>query len=171
MNHDYRNHNCYNPLPTQAVRRGTFVVETSKDKKAALKMSAVEFFKELTANDDTLIAREQGLLPSTRTCLYGGNAAVTEETRLKLWSLGTSVRDSAASINEWVDQVPPWPKEDSDEEDTELGSDEEDMGASLQRQQSFGSAGLNSAGVVLQNAKPSWHCWWIMTRSRKSNCN
>lgn len=147
QHHDHRSHLCYAPLPTQAVRRGTFVAEKVVTGNVGVaEMTAVEFFTELTANDDTLLARKNSsVLPTERTCLYGGNAAVTEKVRLKLWSLGTAVRESAAAMNEWVDVIPEWPADESkDESDDEDGNpDDIDSGAVLQRQQSLGSARLD----------------------------
>ena len=139
-NHDDRNHDCYSPSPTQFVRRGSFQIE--KPKEVAEKMGAVEFFAELTANGDTLLARENGLLPSARTCLYAGNAAVKEESRLKLWSMGTAVRESASALNEWVDGVEAWPK-DEPEDGSDNDNDGVDEGVPLTRQVSVGSARLD----------------------------
>lgn len=143
-NHDPRNHNCYYPLPTQSVRRGSFVINANKS-STEKKMQAVEFFAELTAEPDSMLARGIGVLPTERTCLYAGNAAVKEDTRLKLWSMGTPVRDSAAALNEFVDAVPAWPKDETGENqsDDDAEISEHDDGAPLKRQQSFGSAKLD----------------------------
>jgi thioredoxin len=143
--HDPRTHACYYPLPTQATRRGSFVVQ-KPDSTAVEKVDPVEFFSELTASEDMSLIRDVGLLSSERTCLYGGNVAVNESVRLKMWSLGTAVRDSAAAVNEFVDAVPPWPKDDKmqDGQDDTQDEDEEDAGAPLQRVQSLGSVRLEA---------------------------
>jgi hypothetical protein len=142
--HDPRTHHCYYPLPTQSVRRGSFVVTAIKG-SAEKKMQAVEFFTELTAEPDSVVARGIGVLPTDRTCLYAGNAAVKEDTRLKLWNMGTPVRDSAAALYEFVDAVPAWPKDEPDQNqsDGDAENSEQDDGAPLQRQKSIGSAQLD----------------------------
>ena len=143
-NHDPRTHNCYSPLPTQSVRRGSFAANTSKG-SVEKKMQAVEFFAELTAEPDSVLARGIGVLPTERTCLYAGNAAVKEDTRLKLWSMRTPVRDGAAALNEFVDAVPAWPTDEPDknESDDDAEHSEQDDGVALTRQQSIGSARLD----------------------------
>ena len=143
--HDLRNHICYYPLPTQSVRRGSFAANKIND-SAEKRMQAVEFFAELTAEPDSVVADGKSVLPPERTCLYAGNAAVKEDTRLKLWSMGTPVRDSAAALNEFIDAVSAWPKDEADEDDKDhddATNQEHDEGLPLTRQQSVGSARLD----------------------------
>jgi hypothetical protein len=94
------------------------VVQTASQKEGAKKL--IKMMHTLT-DKNSLYARQPGFkpVPPERACVFAGHTMLTEEQRMSLWGLKTSVLEEARHLLTWAEGQPDWPVNDDGEEDVE----------------------------------------------------